>query len=188
MDAREMLRNAQKILLDGKYHESINAFTESIEAGGNTKIAFLSRGVAYLKDEQFDKAIEDFGIVLAMNSTNIRAHFYRGIAYMAKNEFEIAIKDFNRTIELKPSYWAAYFARGSAYAQIGNEYEAAKNIKTAIIFSQTNMQGCADAIGIFRPQFDKALAIMADMDKAPSILLTEEEICTVRKWLDEKNQ
>jgi len=25
---------------DGKYHESINAFTESIEAGGNTKIAF----------------------------------------------------------------------------------------------------------------------------------------------------
>jgi tetratricopeptide (TPR) repeat protein len=187
MDAQELFRNAQKNLLDGRYQESINAFTESIDAGGRTEIAFLSRGVAYLKTEQIDKAIKDFGTVLAMNSSNVRAYFYRGIAYMAKNDFEISIKDFNRAIELKPDHGAAFFARGSAYAQTGNEYEAARNIKTAIIFSKTNMKGFTDAIGIFRTQFDKAMTIMAGMEKVPSILLTEEEISTVKKWLDEKD-
>ncbi len=188
MDAQELFRNAQKILLEGKYQESISAFTESIVAGGSTEIVFLSRGVAYLKTEQIERAIKDFGTVLAMNSGNVRAYFYRGIAYMAMNDFEISIKDFDRAIALKPDHGAAFLARGSAYAQIGNEYEAARNIKTAIIFNETNMQGFTDAIGVFRPQFDKAMTIMAAMEKAPSLLLTEEEISTVKKWLDEKNQ
>jgi tetratricopeptide (TPR) repeat protein len=188
MDVHKLFLNAQKKLFDGRYQESIDALTTSIEAGGRTEIAFLSRGVAYLKTDQFDKAIEDFGTVLAMNSGNIRAYFYRGIAYMSTNNFESAIKDFDRTVELKPDHGAAFFARGSAYAQLGNEYEAARNIKTALIFSETNLQGFTDAVGISRTQFDKARAIMEDMEKAPGILLTEEEISTVKKWLDERNQ
>lgn len=186
MDAQELFRNAHRILLDGRYQESISAFTESIDAGGKTEIAFLSRGVAFLKTGQIDKAIEDFGTVLSMNSSNIRAYFYRGMAFMAKNDFESSIADFNRTIELQPDHGAAFFARGSAYAQIGNEYEAAMNIKTAIIFSATSMQGFNDAVAIFRTQCDKAMHIMADMEKAPGFLLSEEEIENVKKWLDER--
>jgi tetratricopeptide (TPR) repeat protein len=188
MDAQELFLNAQRHFIEGRHKDSISAFTESIEAGGKTEIAFLSRGVAYLKTEQIDKAIEDFGTVLAMNNNNIRAYFYRGIAYMAKNDFEISIKDFDKTIELKPDHGAAFFARGSAYAQMGNEYEAARNIKTAIIFSETNIQGFSDTVGIFRTQFDKAMTIMADKEKTPGILLTEDEIATVRKWLEDQDQ
>jgi len=186
MDARKQFRNAQKLFLEGRHGESINAFTESIEAGGKTEIAFLSRGVSYLKTGQIDNAIRDFGTVLAMNSRNIRAYFYRGIAYLTNNNFEVSIRDFDKTIELKPDYGAAFFARGSAYAQLGNEYEAARNIKTAIIFSETNIQGFTDTFGLFRTQFDKAMAIMEDMEKAPAILLSEKEIDTVKKWLEDK--
>lgn len=187
MDAHKQFRNAQRLFIDGRHEASITAFTESIEAGDRTEIALLSRGVAYLKTGHINSAIHDFEAVLAMNSKNFRAHFYRGIAFMTNNDFEKSIKDFNKTIELKPDYGAAFFDRGSAYAQMGNEYEAARNIKTAIIFSETNIQGVGDTFGLFRTQFDKAMAIMADREKAPSILLTEEEIDIVKKWLDKRD-
>lgn len=184
MDSQEQFRNAQKLFLEGRHKESITAFTKSITAGGGTEIALLSRGVAYLRTEQFDKAIKDFGSVLTINSNNVRAYFYRGIAYMANNDFEISIRDFDKTIELKPDYGEAFFARGSAYAQLGNVYEAARNIKTAMIFSESNIQGLTDTFGLFRTQFDTAMAIMEHMEKESSILLSEEEINTVKKWLD----
>ena len=187
MNAQERFRDAQRLFLEGRHKESIHAFTESIEAGVRTDIALLSRGVAYLKTEQFEMAIKDFGTVLAINSNNVRAYFYRGIAYMAKNDFEISIKDFDKTIELKPDFGAAFFARGAAYAQLGNEYEAARNIKTAIIFSEKNIQGLTDTFGLFRPQFDKAMAIMTDMERTPRVLLTEEEIQKVKKWLADRD-
>jgi len=187
MDARKQFRNAQKLFREGRHKESITAFTESIEAGGRTEIAFLSRGVSYLKTEQIERSIRDFGTVLAMNSNNIRAYFYRGIAYLANNDFEDSIKDFDKTIELKPNYAAAFFARGSAYAQMGNEYEAARNIKTGIILSESNIQGVTDTFRLFRTQVDKAMAIMADVEKTPGIQLTKKDIATVHKWLDNKD-
>lgn len=186
MNPQEQFRIAQKLFLEGRHKESITAFTKSIKEGGTTEIAFLSRGVSYLKIEHIAKAIRDFGRVLAMNDKNFRAYFYRGIAYLMNNDFEVSIKDFDKTIELKPDYGAAFFARGSAYAQLGNDYEAARNIKTAIIFSETNIQGFTDTFGLFRTEFDKAMAIMSDIEKAPTIMLTGEDIHTVKKWLEDK--
>lgn len=186
--ARELFQTAQRLFIAGKHRESIAAFTEFITMRGEIEIALLSRGVAYLKTGQIDKSIDDFRIVITINSKNFRAYFYRGTAYMAAEDFEKAIRDFDKTIELKPDYGAAFFARGSAYAQIGNEYEAARNIRTAITFSEANMQGFTDTFGLFRTQFDKALGVMADTEKAPGILLSENEIKTVRRWLAARDQ
>jgi tetratricopeptide (TPR) repeat protein len=185
IDAREFFSMAQRLFIEGKKLECIDAFTKAIDAGGKTEIAFLSRGVAFLKTEQIDKAIEDFGRVVSMNDNNMRAYYYRGIAYMSKNDFENAIRDFNKTIELKPDHGAAFFARGSAYAQLGNTEEAAKNIKTALIYSETEAQGSTDTYGLFRTQFNKTLAMMTSEGEMPSIKLTDEEIDKLKKWLEE---
>ncbi|MEW6599927.1 MAG: tetratricopeptide repeat protein [Nitrospirota bacterium] len=184
MDAQKKFLDGQRLFFAGKHKESILAFTESIEEGGEKEITLLSRGVAYLKTEQVDRAIKDFGTVLSLNGGNFRAYFYRGIAYMANFHYDESIRDFDKTIELRPYYGAAFFARGAAYAQLGNEYEAAKNIRTAIIFSENNIQGFMDTFRLFRPQFDKAMAIMTNKGKTPSISLTEEEIEIVKNWLD----
>ena len=186
MDARKLLQKAQGLFIEGRHKESINAFTESITAGGETEIAFLSRGVAYLKTEQMEKAIEDFSRVIDLNDLNIRAYYYRGITYLIKENLEKAISDLDRTIELKPDHGPAFFARGTAYAQTGNDYEATRNIKTAITFSEANTQDFSDSFGVFRPRFDKVMAIMTDKKKTPSFTLSVEEIETVKKWLDER--
>jgi Flp pilus assembly protein TadD len=185
INAKELFGNAQRLFIEGKKHECIDAFTMAIAAGEKTEIAFLSRGVAFLRTEQIDRAIEDFGRVVSMNDNNMRAHYYRGIAYMARNDFKNAVDDFNKTIELKPDHGAAFFARGSAYAQLGDTAEAAKNFKTALIYSETEAQGFADTFGIFRTQFDKTLALMTGEGKMPVMELTDEEINKLRKWLEE---
>jgi tetratricopeptide (TPR) repeat protein len=186
--ARELFQAAQHLFKEGRYRECIDVFTEFMDLRGEVEIALLSRGVAYLKAEQIDMAIEDFGKVIHMSSDNVRAYFYRGMALLAIKDFESAIKDFDRTIELKPDHGAAFFARGSAYAQIGNEYEATRNIKTAITFSEADIEGVSDSLGLFRSQFDKAMAILTDQDKAPGMTLSAGEITLVKKWIEGRDQ
>ncbi len=188
MDSRKLFRNAQKIFVNGEINESIDAFTKSIEAGQKTEIAFLSRGVAYLKTDLVESALEDFSIVIDMNSQNYRAYFYRGTAFMRIEDFHSALSDYDKTIELKPDYGTAFFARGTAYAQIGNEFEASRNIKTAISFSESSIQEFSDHYGMFRTQFDKAIAIMAGEGVMPTMLLSDNEMNTVRKWLKEEQK
>ena len=188
MKPKEIFRDAQKFFVNGKIHESIDAFTMSIDSGHITEIAFLSRGVAYLKTDQVEKALEDFSRAIDMNRENFRAYFYRGTVYMKKEDYGNAITDFDKTVELKPDYGTAFFARGTAYAQIGNEFEAARNIKTAITFSEKSMQGFADHYGMFRTQFDQAMALMTGEDVPPAMSLNDDEINTVRQWIQEDNQ
>ena len=188
MDSKELFHDAQKLFINGQLNESIDAFTESIDAGQNTEIAFLSRGVAYLKSDQVEKALDDFSRAINMNGQNYRAYFYRGTAYMRKEDYENAIVDYDKTIELKPDNGTAFFARGTAYAQTGNDFEAGRNIKTAIAFSASSMQGFADHYGIFRTQIDQAMAFMTGDGVSPTMSLSEDEIDTVKKWIHEDDQ
>ncbi len=186
MESKDIFENAQQLFLEGKMNESVDLFSKAIENGEKTEIAYLSRGVAYLKTNQVEMAIKDFGSAVNLNESNVRAHFYRGIAYMLENKYSEAITDFDITILLEPDNGEAFFARGTAYAQIGDDYEANKNIKTAITFSEANIYGLQESIGLWRPQFDKAMMIMTDKDKAPAMVLTDEEITKVKKWLDDE--
>lgn len=185
MDTKELFQKAQRLFIEGKHKESIEAFTKAIESGEKSEIAYLSRGVAYFNLKEHDKALADFSKAIEANEKNVRAYYYRGIAYNAKSEYNRAIEDLNKAIELKPDYGAAVFARGTAYAQIGNDDEAARNIKTALIYGETAAQGFADTFGMFRTQFNKALALITGERKPPTMVLTEEETEKLKKWLEE---
>lgn len=188
LDSRELLRRAQKLFAEDQVQKSIDLFTLSIDAGENSEIVFLSRGVAYIKTEQLDRAINDFSIVIDMNRQNYRAYMYRGTARLRKEDFRNAISDFERTIELKPDYGAAFFARGTAYAHIGNGYEATKDIKTAISFSGTLTHGFGDDGGMFKPELSKAMAWMSGKGVPAIILLTDKEVVTLNKWLQQQDE
>jgi len=182
---RRIVDEARRFMIEGKYKESIDAFTVAIEGGDVSDIVFLSRGVAYLKDHQTARAIDDFSQVVKRNESNIRAHFYKGIAYMAREDYGDAISEFDRTIELDGNHAAAFFARGTAYAQLGNDEMATKNIKTAITFSEANMYGLQETLGLWRTQFDRALSQVTGEKEAPELKLTRDEFHKVMNWLEE---
>jgi tetratricopeptide (TPR) repeat protein len=155
MTTTKFFENAQRLFVDGKLKESIEAFTKAIDSGEKSEIAFLSRGVAHLKNHETDQAINDFSDVVNMNDNN-----------------------FSDNV-------AAYFARGTAYAHMGNEKEATKSIKTAIMSSETNIIELSEAIGLWRTQFDKTISIMTGEKKPLEMALTEDEVKTIKKWMDE---
>ncbi len=187
MNAKELFRKAQSLFIEGRHKESIDAFTESITAGGKSEMLLLSRGVAYLKIEELQKAIEDFSRVINLNGRNLRAHFYRGIAYLVKKNLREAISDLDKTIELKPDHGAAFFARGTAYARTGNEYEATRNIKTAITFFRADAVAFPDSSGLFGMQLERGMAILAGRGNTVSFKLSDEEVETVKEWLEERH-
>jgi Tfp pilus assembly protein PilF len=75
MDTQELLRQAQLLFAEGKDTESIEAFTKALEAGADPYIAHLSRGVGYVKIQDIDNALADFGKAINLKKQSARAHF-----------------------------------------------------------------------------------------------------------------
>lgn len=176
--------DAQRLLVKGRVKESINLFTHAINTGYKSDIAYLSRGVAYLKNHNSNEAIADFNKVVKHDDHNFRGHFFKGIAYLTRKEYEGAITELDRTIELKPEHGPSFFARGTAYAQMGNDELAVKNIKTAITLSESNLYGLQETIGLWRTQFDKSISTLSGEKKPPEMSLTYDECQIISKWLD----
>ncbi len=181
----KFFEEGKKSLIEGNIKESIESFSNAISEGEKSDILFLSRGVAYLKNRDTDHAIDDFSEVVKMSDKNARAHYYRGIAYLTKENFKEAISEFDKTISLDPENSTAFFARGTAYAHIGDDEMAAKNIKTAITFSESGIYQLQETIGLWRTQFDKAMSIMTGEKKSVDMVLSEDESRKVKKWLKE---
>ena len=63
--------------------------------------AYLERGKIYLKEKNYELAIEDFNKAIDMNSSqNGDDFYYRGLAYMQLNEAEKAKEDLMMALEL----------------------------------------------------------------------------------------
>ncbi len=187
MEKNELFQEGQRLFINGNHRESIDWFTRSIDSGGNTEIAYLSRGVAFLKLHETDEAINDFSSVLKVNDNNFRARFYRGMAHLVKENFSDAIRDFDIAVKLQPDNGAAHFACGTAYAHIGNMKEAERNIKAAITCSESDMQGFADEHGMFRTEFERAASFVTGEGDAPHMYLNDKERGLIKKWFEDIN-
>lgn len=186
MEAKELFKDAQILFMQSKHKESIEAFTRALEAGAEPFIAYLSRGAAYLKIEELDRAVEDFTKAIELDNQNPRVYYYRGTAHMIKEDYEKAVSDLSKAIELNPEHGAAIFARGTCYAQMEMDDEAVRDIKTATSISETAMQSFADTFGIIRTHFDGVMALLSGERRPHALELTEKETEMIKKWLEEE--
>ncbi len=185
MNAMELLGQAQRLFIDQKYAESIEAFEKAREAGADPRIVHLSTGVAHFQLKEYDNAIEDFTKVLEKDSQSMRAYYYRGIAHASNKNFSNAVEDLSRAITIKPDNGAALFVRGMCNVQRGNEAEGMSDIKKAMLFAETAKQGFHDTFGILRTEFNKVLA-MLEGERAPDRLdLSETQMRELKTWLGE---
>jgi tetratricopeptide (TPR) repeat protein len=182
MTANELFEEAQHLFLEGKHRESIEKFSKALEAGFAPGITYLSRGAAYLKMNEPDKAIEDFNRGIEADPEKANAYYYRGAAHMAKDEYEKAIADMNCAIELKPDYRAAIFARGMAEVSLGRREEGAADIKTAMSHAEAEVQGFANTYG-WRTQVEKVIAALEGERRPETMVLSDEELRTLKKLL-----
>jgi len=59
--------------------------------------------MAYVRLEDYDRAIADFNEALQLNPSNDIALNNRGLAYTEKRDYAAALKDFDESIRINPT-------------------------------------------------------------------------------------
>ena len=88
------------------------------QAAPKTALEFAQRGIDYLDDGEYAKALADFNQALRLepNGEYTPAYYlYRGITYSMQKDYDKAIADFNQADKLEPNDEGVLAWRGNAY-------------------------------------------------------------------------
>ncbi|MFZ5775763.1 MAG: tetratricopeptide repeat protein [Thermodesulfobacteriota bacterium] len=184
MTTNELFHEAQDFFVEGQYPESIKAFTKAHEEGYDPVRSYLSRGVAFLKNQQPEMAIDDFSAVVALDPDNDRAYYYRGIAHIGKREYEDALDDLTHSIAINPGRGVAYFARAIVESEFGCEEDALRDFQAAVAHSDRETAAFAHTFGNTHTLFDRSMALLEGERGPLSIVLTDEEVAKLEKWME----
>ncbi len=166
----------QKTFLGGDLEDSIKAFSNALEQGVHPVHSHLNRGIAYFKTCQFDRAIEDFDIIINENNSHERALFYRGIAKLNLEENEEAIHDLDRSLALKPERGDTYLARGLAHNALGHKDEAEKGIHDSHVLHNVELGEFMEENILSESLFNRTLKFFETDDAKWELSLTDTEV------------
>ena len=97
----------------------------SAREGSQTPDDYLRRGEESAGAHDWNGAIADYNIALALRPDYAEAYKDRGHAYYWTHDYARAIADFTRAIELRPNYPHAFNNRGAAWLASGISRERA---------------------------------------------------------------
>ena len=113
---------------------------------GSRALNYFRRAGAYLRQQDYDKAISDFGDGLALDAGNAAAYYGRAIAYEARRTSDRASRDYDAAIELDPRNVKALSNRAAIYAD-QRAYERALEDNNRVIELEPDQ-----AAGVRRPR------------------------------------
>ena len=76
----------RKLLLDGKFSESIEQFTQALKLDPSLALAFNGRGFAHYRLKQYAEAIADFNEAIRLNPKYANAYLNRSAARRASGD------------------------------------------------------------------------------------------------------
>jgi tetratricopeptide (TPR) repeat protein len=74
--------------------------------------------IAYLRKDDFDRAIADNTEAIRLSPNNPPAFNNRGLAHYGKSDFDLALADYNEAIRLDPFFADAFCNRGDTKRRI----------------------------------------------------------------------
>jgi tetratricopeptide (TPR) repeat protein len=123
----------EAICSQSKSANALDACSRLIDAG-RTGFYFW-RAQIYLRNKNYDRAIEDLSAFIRLNPNNVRALNDRGSSYEIKGEYDRAIADYSEVIRLADKaspLWVWYTNRGSAYEKKGELDKALADFREAL--------------------------------------------------------
>lgn len=124
------------------------------------KDVFSFRGRNALADGRYSLAIENFNILVRLDTTDHWTYFYRGIAKYNLGDLRGAGQDFDTSIRLNPIFTNGYHYRGITYSRMGQYDKALEDLQTAIDLRPGN-EGLYYSRGVtyfLAQDFDNAIA------------------------------
>lgn len=119
-DDREIIRICSAALQSANLDDRTRSITVS------------NRGLGYLRDKQYDKAILDFSDALVVDGKNPFPFNFRGEAWRELNNFERAFADFDQALRIDPDFTGAMYNRGLTFERQGATAAARAEYRRAI--------------------------------------------------------
>ncbi len=150
--------------IDNKFNDGMAAFvgqdygtciqnlTEVLQEDQSHKLAFVSRGAAFMRTGETATALVDFNRAIGLDPDYARAYHLRGLAREIQGDNDGALDDFTRAIDLSPEYGAAYHSRATLHTKMGHEDLDAEDIMMVTHLTQANIESFANENNVWRSQ------------------------------------
>lgn len=127
--------------------EAIPRFTREIETKPTSR-AYQLRGIAYMAQQNWSRAAQDFEKAYDLGESAIALHLNLGACYQRMGELAAALEEYDGILKTYPDDFAANLARGNILLQQGQYQAALRDFEKAISLNSTvadahNSQGVA---------------------------------------------
>ncbi len=128
--------------LQGDLKAAIKDYTSAIEKNPRFTMAYQMRGAVWQRMRVYDKAINDFSMVITFGETHFQAvgYYNRGIVKNMAGDFFGAITDFNEALNIDKKIAAAYFHRGIAKSRTGDSFGRIQDFREAARLGDVNAE------------------------------------------------
>ncbi len=113
-----------------EYLELLEPHTDPDQQGAREAERFLVRGTAYLKRNQFDRALLDYQRALRLAPRDARVHHRLAQYYVSRNRFTDALTSADIALKLEPRLHTTYGLRSWCHTRLGNLIEADRDWAT----------------------------------------------------------
>ena len=121
---------------------------------------FYMRGRQMLIDGKYSAAIDNFSMLIRLDTTSYDGYLMRGIAKYNLGDYIGATEDFDNSLRLNPIYTPAYHYRAITLSRTGKYEEALKDLQEAIDL-RPSYEGLFFSRGVtyfLSQQFEKAIS------------------------------
>ncbi len=115
----------------GVWKNSLTLWNDVLAKYPNLSIAYNNRGNYFVKEKQYNLAIDDFTASLRIDPTRARIYANRGGVYANLKKYDLALKDYNSGLALEENYFILN-NRGNLYKAAGKYSLAIKDYTQAL--------------------------------------------------------
>lgn len=123
------------LLQQGQLQQVVQRATPMTRQFPNTIALHDFLGMAHMGLQNYDQSIENFRIVLQLQSDYPEAHNNLGAALKAEGYLDDAIQSYQKALQLKPNYAEAHNNLGIAQQELGAFEDAIINFKNALRYA-----------------------------------------------------
>ncbi|MCL4367056.1 tetratricopeptide repeat protein [Patescibacteria group bacterium] len=116
----------------GNINEAINLYQKTISLNPQQTRARTNLASAYIKQQQYDLALQQLQLTLDIDTNNPIAYELWGDIAMVQKNYKLAIEKYQQALQIAPQYSFYNANLGSAYEQNGQYQQALTQYQTAI--------------------------------------------------------
>lgn len=136
----KLIDSGDKALARQDVNGAIEFYSQVIAQTPEFTNIYYKRGLLYLQQRRFDRAVVDFTRTLRRDALHVEAFIHRAQCLTAMGKHAEAIKDYDNAIALRADVDSWYMARGKLHNDLENYDEALRDFHAALDCNPKNVE------------------------------------------------